>query len=117
MPLPVAQISGGNSGFVVWTAWDRPNAAVEIGFQAVAGRDSKDIHHTLEVGVSCTSADKAVFTVPRFVTSDFPSHKLWINGQEVKHDVQGPFESLWRSELPKGRPYVTIDGMGPFQWQ
>ena len=50
------------------------------------------------------------FTVTLLRESDFPSHKVWLDGSRVIYVQKGPFVSLWRSEPKMGATCVTKDG-------
>lgn len=103
------------SGEVLWFGWGHPDPRIEAGFQIIA-RTSVNIWHRARVNFYCEDG-QGFLSKKLFVGSDFPSHKLWIQGIERGYEVQGEFSSLWRSDPMLGPTFVTEDGTGPFQPQ
>ena len=77
-----------------WTAKGRPNFGAEPGMQAVCPRASVFIWHTVAGRIECASGEPRVSI--RLVGSQFPSHRVFVNGVLRPPTIpQGPFSNLW----------------------
>jgi hypothetical protein len=79
---------------VVWRGWGRPNLLAEPGMQAVALRTSVNIWHKGEIWLQCNKG-RGTYSIKSFFGSQFPSHRLWVNGMRKRNVPQGPFSDLW----------------------
>jgi hypothetical protein len=79
-----------------WTAKGRPNLGAEPAFQLVCPRTSVYIWHTVSGRIECANGEPRIDV--RFSGSQFPSHRLFINGVVRSPQIpQGPFSNLWRA--------------------
>lgn len=79
---------------VSWRGWGHPNPIVEPGMQWVASRTSVNIWHTAEVWLECQNG-QGFYNIVAFDGSQFPSHRLWVNGDEQRFRDQNTFGDLW----------------------
>lgn len=89
------RISGPNTFEFSWTARGRPHLAAEPAFQGVCPRTSRYIWHTVSGRIDCSTGEPRV-TV-RLVGSQFPSHRVFVNGVAVSTVPQHGFGRLWVS--------------------
>ena len=82
----------------------------------MAPRTSLNIWNMGSVKFSPDRSGNIHVTSFTFTGSNFPSHRLWDDGLLISSLVQGPFSSLWRSDVLLGPAFVTRDGTGPFMW-
>ncbi len=98
-PVLVSGISAGPSGSstfdFAWAVKGRPHPAAEPGFQLVCPRTSVFIWHAIQGQIACTSSGVTVTT--RLAGSQFPSHRVWVNGAVRATIPQGDFSQLWLS--------------------
>jgi outer membrane protein OmpA-like peptidoglycan-associated protein len=85
--------SGPNTFDFAWSVKGQPHPAAEPGFQIVCPRTSKFIWHTVRGRISCTPSGPVV-TV-QLSGSQFPSHRVWVNGALMTSRAQGNFSQLW----------------------
>lgn len=85
--------SGANTFDFAWSVKGQPHPAAEPGFQVVCPRTSKFIWHTIRGRISCTPSGPVV-TV-QLSGSQFPSHRVWVNGALITSRPQGNFSRLW----------------------
>ncbi len=76
-----------------WTAEGRPPLVAEPAFQAVCPRTSRFIWHKVDGEIDC-SGSKPIVRV-KLVGSQFPSHRVFVNGNLVVTVPQGGFSNLW----------------------
>jgi OmpA family len=76
-----------------WFAKGRPPRAAEAGFQVICPRISWFIWHRISGRIDCSGPTIRVTT--RLVGSQFPSHRVFINGALVTTVPQGTFSRLW----------------------
>ncbi len=96
-PLMVSAVSAGPSGpgtfDFTWTVRGRPHPSAEPGFRLVCPRTSVFIWHTIQGRITCTRSGITVTT--RLIGSQFPSHRVWVNGAVRATIPQGNFSQLW----------------------
>jgi len=80
---------------IIWMGFGKPNPNLEIGFQTVAERQSKNIWHLISLRASSTPS--GIVGTVGLRGSEFPSHRVWLNGSQVTSVLQGRFVNLWRS--------------------
>jgi outer membrane protein OmpA-like peptidoglycan-associated protein len=85
--------NGTNTFDFTWSVKGQPHPAAEPGFQVVCPRTSRFIWHTVQGTITCTPAGPTV-TV-QLSGSQFPSHRVWVNGSLVASRAQGNFSRLW----------------------
>jgi hypothetical protein len=101
-----------SENFVNWRGWGRPDPNLEPAFDYIWLRDSVNIWHL--PSVAWVVGTDEIFFVPTLERSAFPSHRLWINGDERITAVQHEFSNLWRSNPDFGPSFVNsaeIDGL------
>jgi len=78
-----------------WQGFGHPNPLVEPGMQWVAYRTSVNIWHEVRATVYCDDQGTGHGGYLSFQGSQFPSHRLWIDGTKVDDINQGSFSDLW----------------------
>lgn len=96
-PMAVtAATSGATSASIhrfSWMAEGRPPLVAEPAFQGVCPRTSRFIWHKVDGEIDC-SGSKPVVRV-KLGGSQFPSHRVFVNGRLVVTVPQGGFSNLW----------------------
>ena len=77
-----------------WTAKGRPHPAVEPTFRLICPRTSVYIWHTVNGRVDCRGPQPMV-TLLNLIGSQFPSHRVFVNGFIRGAIPQGVFSNLW----------------------
>jgi Putative peptidoglycan binding domain/OmpA family len=77
-----------------WRVKGRPHLLAEPSFQSVCLRTSVFIWHTISGRVDCSSGTPVV-TILDFRGSEFPSHRLFVNGAIDRTIPQRDFSRLW----------------------
>jgi len=77
-----------------WWAWGRPHNAAEVGFQAVCPRTSRFIWHSIQIQIEAITIGAIVRNVI-LMGSQFPSHRVFVNGRKAADLPQGQFRNLW----------------------
>ncbi|HJU06121.1 MAG TPA: OmpA family protein [Nitrospiraceae bacterium] len=90
----IARPSGPNTFDFSWTTKGRPHPAVEPGFQAVCPRTSVFIWHRISGRIDC-SGPRPTVTSLVLTGSQFPSHRVFVNGALISTVPQGVFSNLW----------------------
>lgn len=85
--------TGANTFDFTWSVKGQPHPAAEPGFQLVCPRTSRFIWHTVTGRITCGPSGPTV-TV-QLSGSQFPSHRIWVNGSVAASKVQGNFSQLW----------------------
>lgn len=96
-PLMVSPLSVGPNGnsFVEfsWNGKGRPHLAVEPNFQVVKPRTSVYIWHAITGRIDVSSGTPK--TTVALQGSQFPSHRVFVDGSIAAELQQGPFTNLW----------------------
>ena len=79
-----------------WTAKGRPHPAAEPSFQLVCPRTSVFIWHRVEGEIDCNGL-RLTGSTP-IVGSDFPSHRVFVDGRIRGTVPQGTFRNLWEPD-------------------
>ena len=79
-----------------WTGKGRPHLAAEPAFQAVCPRSSVFIWHRVEGEIDCNGL-RLTGSTP-IVGSDFPSHRVFVNGRIRGTVPQDTFSNLWEPD-------------------
>lgn len=77
-----------------WRLRGQPNSAGVAVMNAVKPRTCSYIWHQVAGTLSCRSGQPIVRA--NIIGSQFPSHRLWVQGQKVADVQQGPFKKLWQ---------------------
>jgi hypothetical protein len=67
---------------VAWLGYGKPDSGPELSLQAVAARQSVNIWHLLQLKV--TSTPSGIVGAVDLRGSEFPSHRVWLNGSRVR---------------------------------
>src|SRR5262249_20881422 len=88
--------TGPNTFDFSWSGKGRPHDLAEPAFQSVCPRNSRFIWHRVEGQIACMvqGPDAAV----RITGSQFPSHRVFVNGVAQAEDPQGDFGLLWQED-------------------
>jgi|GEM_PF-2476037 outer membrane protein OmpA-like peptidoglycan-associated protein len=96
-PLRVFDVTSSRSGPNIfdftWSVKGQPHPAAEPGFQAVCPRTSKFIWHAVRGRITCGPSGPTM--TAQLSGSQFPSHRVWINGALISTRPQGNFSQLW----------------------
>ncbi|MFZ6179931.1 eCIS core domain-containing protein [Nannocystis pusilla] len=79
-----------------WFGMSRPHRLAEIPLQAVCPRTGKYIWHRI-MGRFVCGPDGTELRIRIFDGSKFPSHRLFVNGRELRTRPQGDFALLWKA--------------------
>ena len=101
-PQPPAGVFGGpgvlrpsNSEMTIeWAFGGSPHFLAEIPFQIIYPRVNTRIWHRVVIRAYCAQG-KGYVKVEEFSGSNFPSHRLWVNGQLQETISQRSFSALW----------------------
>jgi hypothetical protein len=80
---------------VDWRGWGQPNLVAEPGMQWVAIRTSFNIWHWPDIYFKCSNGVPFVSSAAFAGASNFPSHRLWVDGAQVANKRQGTLSDLW----------------------
>jgi hypothetical protein len=78
-----------------WNGASRPHILAEPAMQLVSFRINRDIWHKIEGEITIDSSGEPKIEVKNFTGSDFPSHRLFIDGNTQQTIQQGDFVNLW----------------------
>lgn len=74
----------------------RPNEAGVKAMNFVKPRTCSFIWHEVSGTLTCKQGSPII--TADLKGSEFPSHRLWVNGKQVAQLQQGPFKNLWRCD-------------------
>ena len=96
-PLTITGATAGPAGPAVfrfsWMAVGRPPLVAEPAFQLVCPRTSRFIWHRITGEIDCSDPGPVVRV--KLSGSQFPSHRVFINGRLTTTVPQGGFSNLW----------------------
>jgi outer membrane protein OmpA-like peptidoglycan-associated protein len=95
-PLAIRRTGPSTANFF-WRIKSRPNRIAEQAFQVICERDAKFIWHFVSGSIDC-SKTSPIIKIHGFQGSQFPSHRLFLNGTLIKNIPQGNFTNLWISD-------------------
>jgi hypothetical protein len=79
-----------------WSGKGRPHDLAEPGFQIVCPRNSRFIWHRVDGEIACTAQGFQVNV--QLTGSQFPSHRVFVDGALQGDDPQGDFGLLWQED-------------------
>jgi hypothetical protein len=107
-PQPAANPSSGKSVTISYGMKGEPNALGNCFMNAAKSRQCTWIWHRVTATFSCSAGRPTVTTV--LEGSDFPSHRLWVNGQCANELDQKAFDALWRCQGPSSDSSKVVGG-------
>jgi hypothetical protein len=91
--------TGQQSIRLTWGVWGTPPLKSEPPFAAVCPRTSRRIWHKITVAFKCSAPNAEPELITRTLTgSQFPSHRIWIDGELRETVNQGSFARLWHAQ-------------------
>jgi outer membrane protein OmpA-like peptidoglycan-associated protein len=92
-----SRLSGPSTFSFSWTAKGKPHPTAEPTFQVVCPRTSVFIWHTVVGQIDCSGP--TIKVTAKVVGSQFPSHRVFVNGGIRSTVPQGVFSNLWVADL------------------